>query len=182
MQTVEFRHSIQRAALYALSSGICALYSLASALQWLPENAAQGRVGYVIGMAVFVPFTAFQLWRIYDRSPVITLSTEGLRDTRVAPQTIPWSGVAKLALGEQRRNRFLLVTPKPETLATLQLTRTAQLYQDGLRASGIDGLRVAAQGLDLPHEFLVEAAAQFWRAYRGPGFEELEPAGGEHST
>lgn len=182
MQTVEFRHSIQRAALYALSSGVCALYSLASALQWLPENAAQGRIGYFIGLAVFVPFTAFQLWRIFDRTPVITLSSEGLSDTRVAPQTIPWSGVEKLALGEQRRNKFLLVTPKPDTLAALELTRTAQLFQDGLRASGIDGLRVAAQGLDLPHDVLVQTAAQFWRAYRGPGYDDEDTGGGEQST
>ncbi|MBM3608077.1 MAG: hypothetical protein FJX29_06445 [Alphaproteobacteria bacterium] len=167
MERVEFRHAIGRAAAFALSGGVCGLYSLASALQWLPENAAQGRTGYLIGMAVFLPFTAFQLWRIFDRKPVLTMGPEGLFDRRLAPQTIPWQSIERIADGAQGRHKFLLITPDASLQAHLQLTRTAQLYHDGLRASGIDGLRIAAQGLDGKHEDLLAAAWRFWNAYRG---------------
>ena len=157
------RHSILRAAGLALSAGLCGLYSLASLLQVLPASATQGRAPSLIGMAVFLPFAAYQVWRMIDRKPVITISPAGFLDRRVAAQTIPWSGIVNIAEGEQRRNRFVLVTPDEATVANLELTATARLYRDGLRASGIDGLRIAAQGLDASHAQLVAALARHWR-------------------
>lgn len=166
MQPLELRHSILRSGALAFSGGVCALYSLASALQWLPANAAQGRTGYLIGLAIFLPFTAWQVWRIFDRKPVITVNSDGIIDRRLAPQMIRWRDVAEIAEGVQRRNKFLLLKLKEEAGADLTLTYTGKLYQDGLKASGIEGLRIAAQGLDHSHEDLSRAVADVWRSQR----------------
>ena len=166
MQLLELRHSILRSGALALSGGVCALYSLASALQWLPANAAQGRTGYLIGLAIVLPFTAWQLWRMIDRKPVIIVTQDGVIDRRLAPQMIRWRDVENIAEGVQRRNKFLLLKLNDSAAADLTLTYTGKLYQDGLKASGIEGLRIAAQGLDHSHEQLSRAIADIWRSQR----------------
>ena len=57
-------------------------------------------VGY-FGAAFFGLCTCAAVWRLLtSRGPVITISPEGIRDTRIAAGDIPWSGVTGISTWE----------------------------------------------------------------------------------
>ena len=65
--------------------------------------------------AVFFGLATFRmLWRLISaRSPVVFISRVGIRDLRLADETIAWSSVRKIQIWEQRLQKFVVLKLDP---------------------------------------------------------------------
>ena len=154
--------------LIALSLGMLALSAAVAGLVPGVELGPGDAVFGYAGLALFGAATALLVWRLVtQRGPVVTLTPEGLRDTRVAADLIPWRAVHAISTWERSRQKFMVVAVDPAVERTLRLTRLARWTRDANRALGADGLCIAAQGLATDHETLVAAAQAYARAAHG---------------
>jgi hypothetical protein len=123
--------------------------------------------GYMLTV-ISVGFIAVILWRLFtSRGPVITISPEGIRDTRVAAAVIPWRAVAGISTWEFRRQKVMVLALRPGVEDQLHLTRLARWGRGPNRALGIDGLCITAQGLKTDYEALLKAALDYMHVSNG---------------
>lgn len=120
-----------------------------------------------IGAVFFGLATCRMLWRlIAARQPVVFISRIGIRDTRLADETIAWSAVRKIMLWERRAQKFVVLKVDPlvaERFSGGLLTQALSLMN---KALGADGVIVNAGGLTMDVEKLLEACKQYWGAGR----------------
>ncbi len=116
--------------------------------------------------SIFFPACALLiLWRAFTtRGPVVTITREGIRDSRVAAELIPWSAVNDVATWEYRRQRVMVLAIDPAVEAGLNLTRIARWTRGANRALGADGLCVTAQGLKIGYDELLATSLAYARA------------------
>lgn len=128
-----------------------------------------------IGAVFFGLATCRMLWRLISaRSPVVFISRVGIRDIRLADETIAWSAVRKILIWEQRAQKFVVLKVDPlvaERFSGGFLTRALSLMN---KALGADGVIVNAGGLTMDLETLLETCKQYWGAGR--------PAHSEHAV
>lgn len=123
-----------------------------------------------IGAVFFGLATCRMLWRLTNaREPVVFISRVGIRDTRLAEETIAWSAVRKILLSEQRMQKCVLLRVDP---------LIAQRFSGGIltralmsNALGNDGVIVKAGGLTMDVETLLDTCKQYWGAGR-PAHED----------
>ena len=146
--------------------GLMTAASLAVAFL-LPSIALLYRsVGY-FGAAFFGLCTCAAVWRLLtSRGPVITISPEGIRDTRVAAVVIPWSAVTGISTWEYSGQKAMVVALKPGVEEGLGLTSMARLTRDANRALGADGLCVAASELKIDYDTLLQTSMDYARIQR----------------
>lgn len=120
-----------------------------------------------IGAVFFGLATCRMLWRLISaRQPVVFISRVGIRDTRLADETIAWSAVRKIMLWERRAQKFVVLKVDPlvaERFSGGLLTQALSLMN---KALGADGVIVNAGGLTMDVEKLLEACKQYWGAGR----------------
>jgi len=120
-----------------------------------------------IGAVFFGLATCRMLWRLISaRSPVVFISRVGIRDIRLADETIAWSAVRKILIWEQRAQKFVVLKVDPlvaERFSGGFLTRALSLMN---KALGADGVIVNAGGLTMDLETLLETCKQYWGAGR----------------
>ena len=104
-----------------------------------------------------------------SKGPVLTITPSGIRDTRIAPEEIPWSSVTNLAVWKQQYEQTLVLSVQPETEAALTLTRTARWSRGPNKALGVDGLCVPTNGLKIGFEELLAEVSMRWQAARAGG-------------
>ncbi len=134
-----------------------------------------------IGAVFFGLATCRMLWRLISaRQPVIFISRVGIRDTRLADETIAWSSVRKILIWRQRTRKFVVLKLDPlvaERFSGGFLTRALSLMNKALGASGVI---VNAGGLTMNAERLFETCKQYWGAgrpaYSDNSVPEPEPA------
>jgi len=115
-------------------------------------------VGYV-GLIFFGLCVALSLWRLFSvRGPVITISSDGIRDTRVAAEVVPWSAIRGISTWHYRRQKMMVLALDPAVESRLTLTRLARWSREPNRALGADGLCIAATGLDISYDTLLQTA------------------------
>jgi hypothetical protein len=100
-----------------LSLVIAGLLLIAGAIvvTFLPNVSFYRKVffGY-FGAGVFGLATGLALWRLVtSRGPVITISPEGIRDTRLAVAVIPWSVVTGISTREVHGQRLMVLGISP---------------------------------------------------------------------
>jgi hypothetical protein len=121
--------------------------------------------GY-FGMAFFGLCAAVAIWRLVaQRGAMVTISPEGLRDVRVAAETIPWRAIRSISTWRMQRQMVLIVAIEPETEQRLTLTRVARWMRNAHRAHGADGFVVSAQGLRIGYPTLFYACRDYWEAW-----------------
>ncbi|MCP3370849.1 STM3941 family protein [Bradyrhizobium cajani] len=133
-----------------------------------------------IGAVFFGLATCRMLWRLVSAGqPVVFISRVGIRDTRLADETIAWSSVRKILLWEQRAQKFVVLKVDPlvaERFSGGLLMRALSLMN---KALGADGVIVNAGGLTMDTETLLETCKQYWGAGRsadqGRSMPEPEP-------
>jgi hypothetical protein len=76
--------------------------------------------------------------------PVVTVTPEGIRDTRVAAEVIPWSAITGISTWQYRGQKIMVLAVDPATESGLTLTRIARWSRGANRALGADGLCIAA--------------------------------------
>jgi hypothetical protein len=134
-------------------------FSAAIALDALPGEhiGIVNRAFGIAGVLFFGLGTAAWLWRhLRSRGTVLTLSREGIRDARIAPETIPWSAVRRFFTWEYSGQRILVLDVDPAVERTLHLSAIARWTRGANRKFGADGLCIATHGLKINYDELFE--------------------------
>lgn len=136
------------------------------ALTFIPDFRAEfGVIGTVLACAISALFAFFALigaWRLFTtRGPVVTITPDGIRDTRVAAELIPWSAVRSISTWEMANQRVMVVAVDPALERTLTLTPMARWSRSANRALGADGLCITAAGLKIDYETLLVTALRY---------------------
>lgn len=137
------------------------------ALHVVPGVARGGLVEFCgwAGMVFFAACSAGILWRtLTAHGPVVTITPEGIRDTRVAAELIPWRAVDSIKVWESQGQRVLVLAVDPTVEQSLTLTRIARWSRGANRCLGADGLCITAQGLKLGFDDLLQASLSHARA------------------
>lgn len=112
-------------------------------------------VGYV-GTIFFGLCLVVIIWRLLmTRGPVVTITQEGIRDTRIAAEFIPWGAVRAVRTWGAYRQNFVVLSIDPVVERKLTLTTAARWSRGPNRALGVDGLCVTAQGLKIDYPTLL---------------------------
>lgn len=129
-----------------------------------------------IGAVFFGLATCRMLWRLLSASePVVFISRVGIRDTRLADETIAWSAVRKIMLWKQRAQKFVVLKVDPlvaERFSGGLLTQALSMMN---KALGADGVIVNAGGLTMDAEKLLETCKQYWGAGRPAHADQAVP-------
>lgn len=129
-----------------------------------------------IGAVFFGLATCRMLWRLMSaRQPVVFISRIGIRDTRLADETIAWSAVRKIMLWEQRAQKFVVLKVDPLVAERFSGGLLTQALSMMYKALGADGVIVNAGGLTMDVEKLLEACKQYWGAGRPAHVEHAVP-------
>jgi hypothetical protein len=113
------------------------------------------RVAGIAGALFFGACTIVWFWRYFGHGGVVlTISPQGIRDLRIAPETIPWSAVRKVSSWEHSGQRVLVLDVDPAVERTLHLSMIAKWSRGANRKLGADGLCVTAHGLTISYDQL----------------------------
>ena len=127
-----------------------------------------------IGAVFFGLATCRMLWRLTTaREPVVFISRVGIRDTRLADETIAWSAVRKIQIWDQRAHKCVVLKVDPlvaKRFAGGFLTRVLMS-----KALGTDGVVVNAGGLTMDVGTLLETCKHYWGAGRPAHFDDPVP-------
>jgi hypothetical protein len=146
---------------------LMATLSAAIALRLLP-GVAPGSfhefIGY-IGLLFFGLCAGVLIWRsMRQRGPVVTITPEGIRDTRVAAEFIPWRAVRGISTWSYQRQKVMVLAVDPALESTLTLTTIARWTRGANRGLGVDGLCISAQGLKIGYDTLLETSMAYAEA------------------
>lgn len=99
---------------------------------------------------------------------VVTLTPNGLRDVRMAPEAIPWPAIQGIDLYSMSGSTFIILAVDPAVEAALTLSRNQRWSRGTNRRMGFDGLHISTQGLKMSAVDLAGAIAAFRQAHAGP--------------
>jgi len=133
-----------------------------------------------VGVSLFGFATCKTLWMlISSREPVVFISRVGIRDTRIADETIAWRSVGDILIWQHRTQKIVLLKVDPllaEQFGGGFLKRALSLMN---KAIGADGVVVNAGGLTMDAETLFDTCKQYRTvgglAYHGRAVPEPEP-------
>ena len=147
-----------------LGAGMTAL-GAALAFGLMPNGPSGGSVGQFIGYVALCFFglcTAILLWRAFtSRGPVVTITPDGIRDSRVAADFIPWTAVLHISTWTHSGQKIMVLAVDPDVEARLALTRVAKMTRGANRALSVDGLCVTAQGLKMSYDDLLRTTMAY---------------------
>ena len=177
-QTFNARTSIARVGSFILLNLVGAVAAFMAATGIMPDTqlGPRGQVIAWIAFAVLLAIAGYNIWRASDRSVIVSMDEQGIRDTRVAAELIAWNDVLNVALCILRKQHFLVLQIRPEAEAKLTLTRLAKWTREPNREVGIDGLCITAQGLDASHERIVGEVAHRWARLKPADAVQTEEA------
>jgi hypothetical protein len=143
-----------------LMAGVCA----AAAIPLYP-NSHPGIVLQIVmyfGVVFFALCSVVAAWRLLltSHGPVVTITPEGIRDTRVAAELIPWSAVRSVQTWEYSRQKIMVLAIDPAVERKLTLTKLARWSRGPNRALGADGLCIATTGLKIDYPALLSLCQQ----------------------
>ena len=87
--------------------------------------------------------------------PVITLSPQGIRDTRIAAETIPWPAITNVSTLNYRYSRSVAVSVAAATEARLTFPLPFRYTRVINRAFGYDEIPIGANGVKTDFETLM---------------------------
>jgi hypothetical protein len=168
-----------RVRLLMFFAGSLLLTGLAGALAFTWQegrNVTSFQVAICYVVAVFFGLATIRmLWRLAaSGQPVLFVSRVGIRDTRLADETIAWSAVRKITLWEQRAQKFVVLKVDPLIAERFSGGFATQAMAMMNKSLGADSVMVNAVGLTVDVETLLETCKQFWGAVRPPQVEQVE--------
>jgi hypothetical protein len=134
--------------------------------------AYQGNVLYlaigIFGIVFFGALTLFVLWRLLTLiGPVVTISPAGVRDTRVAADTIPWTAITDISTWSAYSQPAIVLVVRPEVEKSLRLSLMTRMTRRANASLGADGLAIGSQGLSIGHDALLETLNAYWQRAGG---------------
>jgi hypothetical protein len=139
-----------------------------AALALMPDGDTFARALGLIGLVVFA-FCTLALARelLSPSGPVITMSPQGIRDTRIAAETIPWSAVTNVSTLKYRYSRSVALSVKPAVEARLTFPHIVRCTRPINRAFGYDEIPISANGARTDFATLMANTMAYWQAWRG---------------
>jgi hypothetical protein len=101
------------------------------------------------------------------RGTVLTVAPQGIRDTRVAAEFIPWGAVRSIARWEGEDRQVMVLAVDPAVERTLTLTRLARWSRARNRKAGADGLCINPIGLKIDYQALLDLSLAYRQAHGG---------------
>lgn len=140
--------------------------AVATAVAWLPGPPSDRKfLGGYVGIGFFGLCTVVMLWRlITSRGPVITISAEGIHDTRLSTALVPWTAITGISTWSAGRQKIMVLAIRPDMEPRLGLTRFARWTRSANRAFGTDGLFISASGLKIDYDTLLRASLSYAHA------------------
>ena len=172
-QTIEIKHSKAKLILLAalgllMTSGAAWVLTLDLG----PGQAArawEAKAAGFVGVPFFLLCTLIAVWRLFAPDvPVLTLSPDGILDTRVAAKVIPWAAVEQISTWTYHRQNIIVIKVPPEVESQIGLSRMAQWSRKANAALGADGLCITAQGLQTNFKSLHDMCIAYATAARLP--------------
>ena len=131
----------------------------------LPNGPPPGSFGQLIGYMALLFFglcTAILLWRAFtSRGPIVTITPDGIRDSRIAWEVIPWTAVQQISTWTHSGQKVMVLAVDPLVESQLSLTRIAKMTRGANRSFSIDGLCVTAQGLKMSYDELLHTCMAY---------------------
>jgi hypothetical protein len=174
-RAVEIEASVLKLIGISVGGLVLAALSVAIALHAFPniQSGSSTEFYAYLGAPFFGAVTFLALWRaLTSRGPVVTITREGIRDTRVATEYIPWSAIKDIGVWKHHRQRVLVLDVDPVVEAGLGLTRVVRWSRSANRALGVEGLCVTAVGLKIGFDELQATILAFADAWRSFGTNE----------
>ncbi len=168
-QTHAFRQSPWQMILFALGAGafVAAGVLMMTGVIALEGKRAVYQLAGAAGAAFFGLCLVFIIWRLLSmRGPVVTITPEGIRDTRIAASVIPWTAIERVSTWEAYKQKMVVVSVPPDIESRLGLTRMARWSRNANRSLGADGLCITSQGLPVGHDQLMKLILAYAEAAR----------------
>jgi hypothetical protein len=102
------------------------------------------------------------------RGTVFTISPQGIHDTRIAAETIPWSAIENISTWAFGSFSAMVVKLDPAAERRLSLTLMSRLTRRPNSWFGADGLAIGPVGLKTGYDAMFDTAVAFWRAHHHP--------------
>ena len=131
----------------------------------IPDGPLAGSFWQLIGYAGLLFFglcTLILIWRALTmRGPVVTITPDGIRDSRVAWEVIPWTAVLHISTWTHSGQKIMVLAVDPAVESQLSLTPIARMTRGANRSLRVDGLCVTAQGLKMSYDDLLAASMAY---------------------
>ena len=163
--TLEIRQSPGKMILILL--GGVALMACSIFCFWIGWTEAGGPNWFLVlfGGAAFAFFSlcfAVGVHRLISvKDPVVTLSPRGLRDFRIAPETVPWDAITQIGEFSVHGQHMVVLDLNPAAEARLSLSRAARMGRRASVAMGLNGLAISMTGLSMGHRDFVAALERY---------------------
>ncbi|MEM9356007.1 MAG: STM3941 family protein [Pseudomonadota bacterium] len=133
----------------------------------------------LIGALFFGTCTTAILYRLLTSfKTVLVISPDGIRDTRVAADVIPWSAIQGISTWEMQGQKVMILEIDPDIEARLTLTWIARWSRGPNRSLGADGLAISAHGLKISFQDLLTTSIAYAEAYKIRDDRQSVPSGG----
>jgi hypothetical protein len=169
-ETIEIRSSPAKLLGVIAGAILLTLVSALIAARILPgvePGSFQQFVGYC-GLVFFGFCTLAGIWMLFTaRGPIVTISSEGIRDTRITSDIIPWSAVHKISTWRLQRQKAMVLAVDPAVEERLNLSRMVRMTRKANIALGADGLCVTAQGIKIDYDTLLSTSLKYWKTATG---------------
>ncbi|HEV2159007.1 STM3941 family protein [Bradyrhizobium sp.] len=115
-----------------------------------------------------------------SREPVLFITRVGIRDTRIADDTISWRSVRDISVWEFRSRKIVVLKLDPLIADRFEGGFLKRIISMMNEAIGAEGVLINPGGLNIDGDTLLEACNQYWKAGRmayapRPVSEEPEP-------
>lgn len=161
--TRRYRQSPGKTSLLLLSSLVFVAGGLFGTINLDPTRDLGAYISYLT-LAFFGPCAVAILIRFITlRGDVLFISPDGIRDRRLAPETIPWTAILGISTFAYQGQRILILHLDPEVEAQLRLPLLSRLTRRANAAIGLNGLCVATVGLDITFDQLLSVTRAYMK-------------------
>jgi hypothetical protein len=149
---------------------ICILFIVMGVfLTFVGRNLMEKIVGYFCALYFGAGLANNYIWPLLHwRSPVITITSQGIRDTRIAAHFIPWNAIGRISTfsyGGMGFGRSLVLALKPGATKQVSLTWFGRLTRILNPLVGVNGLVITTAGLKTDYETLFQTTLAYARAH-----------------
>ncbi|WKW49851.1 STM3941 family protein [Rhodomicrobium lacus] len=145
-----------------------AFMTVAMLLPFMLDGQRMGR-GQEILLLCCAGFFALATIVIFKRlftqtGPILTIGPEGLRDSRIAAETIPWQAITGLSTWTYKCQKVLVLGVLPEVEEALAISPLVKHLRPANRMFGLNGLRVGTTDLQISYANLWDLVVAYRRA------------------
>lgn len=163
-ETIEIKASAAKQVSYAL---LCVLATLAFVEAFEKADDTVGIAVSALAVAIIGAGTVFLVSQyVPRRGTVITISPEGIRDIRIAPEFIPWTAVQTIFPQSSIGNKYLLLSVDREAVEALTIDSVSRRQGFGSdQVPDFETLQISSSGLKVKFSTLRDTCLAYAHRY-----------------